>query len=244
MSRTRAGDYENKQSNILDSAASVFARLGMQKASMAEIARQGNISKSLLYHYYSSKEDLIFDIVRSHLSELDGALSGADRSDLPLEERLRLLIHSGDREVRGCGRQAQGPTQLHGHAPGGEIRATLRNRASDRAAILVDSSSDQSRFGGRARVADASHDVTLRHPELGLHVAPPRRTAHTTGICRHGDDTNPQGRKVGSASLLAVALPFRPRGPRSPTEHIRERCHSQVLATRVRTSYCATTAAS
>ena len=65
----------------------------MQKASMAEIARQGNISKSLLYHYYSSKEDLIFDIVRSHLSELDGALSGADRSDLPLEERLRLLIH-------------------------------------------------------------------------------------------------------------------------------------------------------
>ena len=94
MARTRAENYEDKQRHILDTAAAVFARLGMEKASMAEIARQGEISKALLYHYYSSKEDLIFDIIRSHLSELDGALEGSDRPELSADQRLRHLIRA------------------------------------------------------------------------------------------------------------------------------------------------------
>ena len=93
MARTRANDYENKQRSILDSAAAVFAELGMDKASMAEIALHGNISKALLYHYYPSKDALIFDIVRTHLSELDAALEEADRPEALLpDERLRRLV--------------------------------------------------------------------------------------------------------------------------------------------------------
>lgn len=91
MARTRASDYEDKQRSILDTAATVFAQLGMEKASMAEIARQGKVSKALLYHYYASKADLIFDIVRTHLDDLNADLQAADRPDLPGQERLRLL---------------------------------------------------------------------------------------------------------------------------------------------------------
>ncbi len=92
MARTRATDYQDKQRNILDTAAAVFAQFGMEKASMAEIARQGNFSKALLYHYYTSKDALIFDIIRTHLDDLDAALQAADRPDLSAPERLRLLI--------------------------------------------------------------------------------------------------------------------------------------------------------
>jgi len=92
MARTRASDYESKQRNILNVAAAVFARVGIEKASMAQIARQGGSSKALLYHYYDSKDALIFDIVRTHLSDLEAAVMDADRIDLPADQRLRELI--------------------------------------------------------------------------------------------------------------------------------------------------------
>ena len=92
MARTRAADFDEKRRSILDSAAAVFAKLGMERASMAQIAGENNVSKALLYHYYPSKELLIFDIGRTHLIELEAAISQADRPDLEPRSRLRHLI--------------------------------------------------------------------------------------------------------------------------------------------------------
>lgn len=92
MARTRAADFDEKRRSILDSAAAVFAKLGMERASMAQIAQENNVSKALLYHYYPSKDLLIFDIGRTHLVELEAAISQADRPDLAPRARLRHLI--------------------------------------------------------------------------------------------------------------------------------------------------------
>jgi AcrR family transcriptional regulator len=92
MARTRAVDFEEKQRGLLDSAAAVFAELGMEKASMAQIAAYSGVSKALLYHYYPGKDALIFDIIRTHLAELDEALERADRPEAAPAERLRLLV--------------------------------------------------------------------------------------------------------------------------------------------------------
>jgi AcrR family transcriptional regulator len=92
MARTRAADFEEKQRSILKTAASTFAELGIDRASMAQIASRSGVSKALLYHYYPSKDALIFDIVHTHLSELDDALAQADDANLPAETRLRLIV--------------------------------------------------------------------------------------------------------------------------------------------------------
>lgn len=92
MARTRAADFNDKRRSILDTAAAVFAKLGMERASMAQIAKENNVSKALLYHYYPSKELLIFDIGRTHLVELEAAIQKADRPDLEPRQRLRALI--------------------------------------------------------------------------------------------------------------------------------------------------------
>lgn len=92
MARTRAADFDEKRRSILDSAAAVFAKLGMERASMAQIAQENNVSKALLYHYYPSKDLLIFDIGRTHLVELEAAISQADRPDLAPRARFRHLI--------------------------------------------------------------------------------------------------------------------------------------------------------
>lgn len=102
MARTRALDYDDKRQAILERSAQVFAQYGVDRASMAEVARQCGVSKALLYHYYDSKEALLFDIVRSHLEALEGALAEADDEALPPERRLNLLV----RQMLECYRDA------------------------------------------------------------------------------------------------------------------------------------------
>ncbi len=105
MARTRAVDFEEKQRVILDHAAAVFAEQGMDKASMAAVASQAQVSKALLYHYYPSKDALIFAIIQTHLEELDAAVEAADDPSLPLEKRLRKLVGAVLEAYRGADNQ-------------------------------------------------------------------------------------------------------------------------------------------
>ncbi len=104
MARTRAQDFEEKQRAILDNAARVFAEQGMDKASMAQVASHAQVSKALLYHYYPSKDALIFAIIITHLEALDAAIEAADNEDpaLPPHQRLRRLVGAVLENYRGA----------------------------------------------------------------------------------------------------------------------------------------------
>lgn len=105
MARTRAQDFEEKQRVILDTAAEVFAEQGMEKASMAQVAARAQVSKALLYHYYPSKDALIFAIITTHLEELDAAIEEADDPALPPDQRLRRLVGAVLENYRGADNQ-------------------------------------------------------------------------------------------------------------------------------------------
>lgn len=93
MARTRANDFEKKQHNLLLVAASVFANQGMEKASMSQIALEAGVSKSLLYHYYPSKDALIFAIIHTHLEALERTLRQSDdEAGLEPEKKLEKLV--------------------------------------------------------------------------------------------------------------------------------------------------------
>jgi len=110
MARTRAHDFEDKKRAILHSAAAVFAKMGMEKASMAHIAAHSGVSKSLLYHYYPAKDALIFEIVRTHLDDIDRALETAlatTEGDTP-QQQLRYII----RQILECYKNADDPHKV------------------------------------------------------------------------------------------------------------------------------------
>ncbi|TAM95885.1 MAG: TetR/AcrR family transcriptional regulator [Rhizobiaceae bacterium] len=92
MPRTRARDYDDKRAAMLHRAALAFARDGYDRASMAGLAAELGVSKALLYHYYTSKEALLFDIIRNHLAALVDAVDAADDPALSPEERLFNLV--------------------------------------------------------------------------------------------------------------------------------------------------------
>lgn len=92
MARTRAKDHNEKRDAILRQAAIVFARDGYDRATMARLASECGVSKALLYHYYTSKETLLFDILQNHLAELVDAVEEADDPSLAPEMRLQKLV--------------------------------------------------------------------------------------------------------------------------------------------------------
>ncbi len=102
MARTRAEDFEEKQHQLLLTAAHVFATQGMDKASMSQIALEAGVSKSLLYHYYPSNDALIFAIIHTHLKELETALQQATDPDLSPGQRLEKLVLTVLEEYRGA----------------------------------------------------------------------------------------------------------------------------------------------
>ena len=85
MPRVRADDYDAKTQAILDSAAALFAKVGYPGAKMQDIAKACGASKSMLYHYYPTKDDLMFAMLEEHLQKVIAgieevaALSGTNK---------------------------------------------------------------------------------------------------------------------------------------------------------------------
>lgn len=88
MARTIAKDHDEKRLHILKVAAQVFAREGIARSSMSAVASACGISKANIYHYYPSKDDLIFGILDSYLSELRDRVCGLDLARLEPAGRL------------------------------------------------------------------------------------------------------------------------------------------------------------
>lgn len=91
MARTIAKDYRAKRAHILGTAARVFAEQGFARASMAQIARECGISKANIYHYYTGKDALLFDILDSYLATLRDRLASVPRNGPP-RDRLAALV--------------------------------------------------------------------------------------------------------------------------------------------------------
>lgn len=92
MARTIAKDHDQKREQILKSAARVFAREGFDRASMTQLARECGISKANIYHYYDSKDAILFDILETYLRELRDLICGIELDGLSKPDRLHRVV--------------------------------------------------------------------------------------------------------------------------------------------------------
>ena len=81
MARTKADNYDSKRSAITAKAAKLFAKKGFGGASISDISKACNVSKSLIYHYYGAKEDILYGVMTDHIDDLTTAISNADLID-------------------------------------------------------------------------------------------------------------------------------------------------------------------
>ncbi len=70
MARPQSADHHLKRDSILDGAAQCFADQSYSAASMATVAAKVGASKARIYHYYDSKEALLFDLLDRYTQRL------------------------------------------------------------------------------------------------------------------------------------------------------------------------------
>jgi AcrR family transcriptional regulator len=76
---------------VLSAAAELFAEKGFENTSVQEIVDAAGVTKGAMYHYFASKDDLLYEIyarlLRMQAAHLDSILA----SDTPVAERLHAL---------------------------------------------------------------------------------------------------------------------------------------------------------
>lgn len=99
MARKQAADYEDKRAALVEAGARLFAKKGFSGTSLADFAEACDMSKSLFYHYYPSKEAILYAVMKGHMDDLltaiDEEMTGNPVFDLRGFARRLLLLYAG-----------------------------------------------------------------------------------------------------------------------------------------------------
>jgi AcrR family transcriptional regulator len=98
VARPKSSQHELKRDEILDVAAQCFADKSYHAASMNDIAAACGASKARLYHYYESKEAILYDLLDRYtqrlLSVIGQVEATAQRRNLDDRSALHELVRS------------------------------------------------------------------------------------------------------------------------------------------------------
>lgn len=110
----RTPGFDAKWLHLLKIAARVFAEVGYDKASMRRIAAETEFSLAGIYHYVSSKEELLYwiqfrtfdSLLRDLQSSLEGVVAPRERLETAVRNHVR---HFGENmpELKVCARELE-----------------------------------------------------------------------------------------------------------------------------------------
>jgi len=93
-----------KTEEIHQVIARLFAYRGYHSTSMREIARELGMNQSSLYHYFASKQDILFTLMNDAMDDVLAILEEISSTDLLPEDRLNRVLsfytqyYAGDQE--------------------------------------------------------------------------------------------------------------------------------------------------
>lgn len=95
MARTK---NTNIKSEIIKSVEELINVNGVNAISLSDIAKKCNISKGTLYYYYSSKDDIVFDIIVKHIEDFKADFYNwldRHRLDLTPKRFISVVLYKG-----------------------------------------------------------------------------------------------------------------------------------------------------
>jgi AcrR family transcriptional regulator len=87
--RSRAAEDRRRQ--ILDAAVRVFARQGFHACRVSDIADDAGVAYGLVYHYFSSKDEVLDTLFLERWNVLLDVIRSVDTDDVAAREKLRTI---------------------------------------------------------------------------------------------------------------------------------------------------------
>ena len=85
----RQEEKEQRRNDIIDAAEAIFARKGVDKATMGDVAKEARLSRGLIYFYFKDKDDLYLAIMLRATQTLRGFFEKAVASGKNGYEKIR-----------------------------------------------------------------------------------------------------------------------------------------------------------
>ena len=79
---------EDRRRRILDAAVRVFARRGYHGSRVGDIAAEAGVAHGLLYHYFSSKDEVLETVFRENFGQLLERFRAVEAAAEPAAEKL------------------------------------------------------------------------------------------------------------------------------------------------------------
>lgn len=87
---------DERPRELLDAAMTMFAEKGYRNTRLEEIAEAAGVTKGTIYHYFSTKEDLLLRAIEQHHERVFGRLEEELREvEGPPSARIRVLVQKG-----------------------------------------------------------------------------------------------------------------------------------------------------
>ena len=119
---------------VLNEARLAFSKHGLAGARIDDIARAAGVTKQLIYHYFSDKEDLFSSVLDASVQDVLANLLTLDLDHLPPTQAMRVLLeHSFDQYRMHPALSALAQESLRQH----ELDARHINRFTQIAPILI-----------------------------------------------------------------------------------------------------------
>jgi len=89
----------DRKGRILEAARELFARFGLRKVTMEDIARQVHMAKASLYYYFPSREHLLREIIQREGAELWSEINQAVSHETDPRAKLRAYVQTRFRAI-------------------------------------------------------------------------------------------------------------------------------------------------
>lgn len=85
----------SRTQNILEAAQIVFARYGVSKTTMSDIAREAGVARQTVYNAFATKNEVLREVVRLEIKRSIAATQEAWAATRSLEERIEAFHQNG-----------------------------------------------------------------------------------------------------------------------------------------------------
>ncbi|RLB15544.1 MAG: TetR/AcrR family transcriptional regulator, partial [Deltaproteobacteria bacterium] len=81
-----------KLESILDTARKMFARYGLRKTSLDEVARMARVAKATIYNYFGSKDKVYLEVLHREMDEVVQKISSSVGQEALPEDKMIAFV--------------------------------------------------------------------------------------------------------------------------------------------------------
>ena len=87
-----SNNHNEKYTAIINAAFKIFARDGLQKGKIADIAQAAGVGKGTVYEYFHSKDDIFRAILNQFFDLIQTGLEEVNRLTLPADKKIFMIL--------------------------------------------------------------------------------------------------------------------------------------------------------